>query len=104
MKLRLERLVSNMERVVFIETESIRRIDDLGRVVIPKSVREKVGIEVGDPLVICYNGKGIFIKKYDDREERFNNAVDVVCSECHFNEETCDICPVAKIYKKVNEE
>ena len=33
-------------------TGIIRRIDDLGRVVIPKEIRRNLGIKVGDPLEI----------------------------------------------------
>ena len=34
---------------------TIRRIDDLGRVVIPKEVRRVLGIREGDPLEISAN-------------------------------------------------
>ena len=33
-------------------TGLVRRIDDLGRVVIPKEIRRNLGIKVGDPLEI----------------------------------------------------
>ena len=33
-------------------TGIIRRIDDLGRVVVPKEIRKYVGIKEGDPLEI----------------------------------------------------
>lgn len=38
-------------------TGIIRRIDDLGRVVIPKEIRRAVGIHEGDPLEIFLEGK-----------------------------------------------
>ena len=46
-------------------TGIIRRIDDLGRVVIPKEIRRNLGIQVGDPLEIFtdVNG-GVCFKKY----------------------------------------
>ena len=34
---------------------TIRRIDDLGRVVIPKDVRKVLGIREGDPLEVSVN-------------------------------------------------
>lgn len=34
-------------------TGIIRRIDDLGRIVIPKEIRRNMGIKEGDPLKIC---------------------------------------------------
>lgn len=34
-------------------TSIVRRIDDLGRVVIPREIRQNNGIKEGDPLEIC---------------------------------------------------
>lgn len=46
-------------------TGIVRRIDDLGRVVIPREVRKNMGIKEGDPLEIYTNGKGeVIFKKY----------------------------------------
>lgn len=42
----------------------IRRIDDLGRVVIPKEVRRKFNIKEGDPLEICIDGDRLYLEKY----------------------------------------
>lgn len=43
-------------------TGIIRRIDDLGRVVIPKEIRRTLNIQEGDPLEIYtdYEGNVIF--------------------------------------------
>lgn len=41
-----------------MKTGIIRRIDDLGRVVIPKEFRQRLNIETGDPLEICYSDTG----------------------------------------------
>ena len=45
-------------------TGIVRRIDDLGRVVIPREIRKKVGIIEGDPLEIFVDGKTVIFKKY----------------------------------------
>lgn len=45
-------------------TGIIRRIDDLGRVVIPKEVRRTMGITEGDPLEIFVEDAAIQLKKY----------------------------------------
>lgn len=43
----------------------IRRIDDLGRIVIPKEIRQSMRIEAGDPIEIIPNRKeGIILRKY----------------------------------------
>lgn len=46
-------------------TGIIRRIDDLGRVVIPKEVRRTMGIKEGDPLEIYTCEDGVCFKKYE---------------------------------------
>lgn len=46
-------------------TGIIRRIDDLGRVVIPKEIRRTVHIREGDPLEIFLEGDGVVFKKYN---------------------------------------
>ena len=46
-------------------TGIVRRIDDLGRVVIPKEIRRTVGIREGDPLEIYTSREGeVIFKKY----------------------------------------
>lgn len=45
-------------------TGIIRRMDDLGRVVIPKEIRRQMGIKEGDPLEIFTEGDGICFKPY----------------------------------------
>ena len=43
----------------------VRRIDDLGRIVIPKEIRKTMGIKKGDPLAIYTDDDGVIIlKKY----------------------------------------
>lgn len=55
-------------------TGIVRRIDDLGRVVIPKEVRRALHIKEGDPLEIYMGERGeIMFKKYAP-----NNTSDVV--------------------------
>ena len=45
-------------------TGIVRRIDDLGRIVIPKEIRRTFRIEEGDPLEISTDGKYICFSKY----------------------------------------
>lgn len=46
-------------------TGIVRRIDDLGRVVIPREIRKQFGIKEGDPLEIFVNKDEIILRKYD---------------------------------------
>lgn len=47
------------------ETGMIRRMDDLGRIVIPKEVRRLLNLSEGDALEIFLHEQGVFYKKYD---------------------------------------
>lgn len=42
----------------------VRRVDDLGRVVIPKEMRRELGISDGDPLELLLTDEGVFIRPY----------------------------------------
>lgn len=57
-------------------TGIVRRIDDLGRVVIPKEIRRTMRIREGDPLEIYTNSDGeVIFKKYSAINEMSENAV-----------------------------
>lgn len=45
------------------------RVDDLGRILIPKEMRAKVGIAEGDILQLTATDNLIVIEKYDPEEE-----------------------------------
>ena len=45
-------------------TGIVRRVDDLGRVVIPKEIRRTAGIREGDPLEIFLQDGAVVFKKY----------------------------------------
>lgn len=54
-------------------TGIVRRIDDLGRVVIPKEIRRTLRIREGDPLEIFTDREGgVILKKYSPIEELSN--------------------------------
>lgn len=46
-------------------TGIIRRVDELGRVVIPIELRNKLGILEKDPIEIFVDGSSIILKKYE---------------------------------------
>mgnify|MGYP003390658125 CR=1 FL=1 len=45
-------------------TGIVRRIDDLGRVAIPKEIRRNLRIKEGDNLEVFVEGEDIILKKY----------------------------------------
>ena len=54
-----------MEEYIVKATGIVRRIDDLGRVVVPKEIRRTLRIREGDPLEIFTDREGqIILKKY----------------------------------------
>ena len=58
-------------------TGIVRRIDDLGRVVIPKEIRRTLRIREGDPLEIYTDRDGeVILKKYSPIGEMSSFAKD----------------------------
>ena len=46
-------------------TGIVRRVDDLGRIVLPKELRKVLNIEERDPLEIFVEGHSIVLQKYE---------------------------------------
>lgn len=64
-------------------TGIVRRIDDLGRVVIPKEIRRTMRIREGDPLEIYTSNDGeVIFKKYSAINEMSENAAQVADIMC----------------------
>lgn len=64
-------------------TGIIRRIDDLGRVVIPREIRNRMEIREGEPLEIFTDTNGVYFKKvkvpslYSALDELYDQYFDV---------------------------
>ena len=50
-------------------TGIVRKVDELGRIVIPRELRRTLGIEIKDPLEIFVEGEKIVFQKYKAFEE-----------------------------------
>lgn len=59
-------------------TGVVRRIDDLGRIVIPKEIRRNFKINEGDSLEIFVESNSIIFKKYSLLDDMVENAFDLV--------------------------
>ena len=46
-------------------TGVVRRVDELGRIVIPKEIRNKLDIQEKDPIEIYVDGNSIVLKKVE---------------------------------------
>jgi AbrB family looped-hinge helix DNA binding protein len=56
-------------------TGIVRRIDELGRVVIPKEIRRRFKIKDGDPIEIFVDENGIILRPYEEDSIRDANAI-----------------------------
>ena len=79
-------------------TGIVRRIDDLGRVVVPKEIRRTLRIREGDPLEIFTDREGeIVLKKYSPIGELSALAGNYVQSLSHSLHCTAAICDMDQI-------
>ena len=63
-----------------------RRIDELGRIVVPKEIRYNLGIRDGEPLEIYTSDNSIIIKKYSQVEnikDLGQNICDIIFDVCN---------------------
>ena len=70
-------------------TGVVRRIDELGRIVLPMEMRRTLGIEEKDPIEIFVDGENIVLKKYEEACIFCENTKDLkkykgknVCAKC----------------------
>lgn len=70
-------------------TGIIRRVDELGRVVIPIEIRNQFNIVEKDPIEIYVNGSSIVLKKFEPNCIFCGNNKDLlsyndklICSDC----------------------
>lgn len=71
------------------DTGIVRKVDDLGRIVIPMELRRTLGINVRDPLAIFVEGDKIILRKHHDNCSICGSPKDIaqvkarpVCAEC----------------------
>ncbi len=64
-----------------------RRIDELGRIVVPKEIRYNLGIREGEPLEIYTENNTIVIKKYSQVE----NIKDISQNICDIISDVCNV-------------
>jgi transcriptional pleiotropic regulator of transition state genes len=70
-------------------TGIIRRVDELGRVVLPIELRNKFGITEKDPMEIYVDGNSIILKKYEPNcifcggsKKLMDYEGKVICEKC----------------------
>lgn len=83
-------------------TGIIRRIDDLGRIVIPKEIRRIYGIADGTPIEIFTDSDGIILRKYRTEDELMN-TVNVLSDAVEGYIDDLDCEKVQQIRKHIEE-
>ncbi|WP_110930649.1 AbrB/MazE/SpoVT family DNA-binding domain-containing protein [Paenibacillus bouchesdurhonensis] len=70
-------------------TGIVRKVDNLGRIVLPKELRDTLGIAEQDPLEVFVDGDKIILRKYqpgcffcEDTTELIFLFSKPVCSKC----------------------
>ena len=53
-----------MEVKIMKSTGIVRKVDELGRIVLPSELRKSLGIDVKDSLEIYTSGDSVILKKY----------------------------------------
>lgn len=61
-------------------TGIVRRIDDLGRVVIPREIRRSLGIKEGDPLELYTVEDGVCFRLYDGDLRALISTYDLIAT------------------------
>ena len=46
-------------------TGIVRKVDELGRIVVPKEIRKNLGIDTGTPVEFYVDGQHVIVRKYD---------------------------------------
>ena len=71
------------------KTGVYRRVDELGRIVLPKEIRDALEINIKDPMEIYTDGNSVILKKLEDncifcgRTKDINKFKDkTICSKC----------------------
>ena len=70
-------------------TGIVRKIDDLGRIVLPKELRKTMNIDKKDPMEIYVDEDTVILKKYQpacifcgNTEDTFEYMKKIICKTC----------------------
>ena len=70
-------------------TGIVRKVDELGRIVIPIELRNKLGIAEKDPIEIFVDGSSIILKKFNPNcvfcgndKDLFEYNENLICKKC----------------------
>ncbi|TFE02863.1 AbrB/MazE/SpoVT family DNA-binding domain-containing protein [Jeotgalibacillus salarius] len=80
----------------------VRKIDELGRIVIPKEIRRINGWDTGQPMEFYTDEKGLVIKAYRDHEEQteIKQKLQSLIDSCSSKEELQKLNEIVKYLDK----
>lgn len=90
-------------------TGIVRRVDCVGRIVIPKEIRKNMNIKEGDPMELFLDGNSLIIQKYDlgllddiqEIKDKIDENVDDPTIQSVIREH---LCAVEKLIKEAEQE
>ena len=70
-------------------TGIVRRVDDLGRVVIPREIRKQMGIREGEPLEIFLERDAVIFRRYSyNLADEVKHLAELIECNCNADRET----------------
>lgn len=82
-------------------TGIVRRVDDLGRVVIPKEIRRSMGIREGEPMEIYLENDAVMFRRYSyNLTAEVARVAELVEQYCNANEDTMD--RLGKLFNEID--
>ena len=70
-------------------TGIIRRVDDLGRVVIPREIRRSMGIREGEPMEIYLENDAVMFRRYSyNLVDEVKRVAELIECNCNADSET----------------
>lgn len=91
-------------------TGIVRRVDDLGRVVIPREIRRSMGIREGEPMEIYLENDAVIFRRYSYKlTAEVARVAELVEQNCNADQETLHLLTdkfleIAKILKEHEED
>jgi len=81
----------------------VRKMDELGRVVVPKEVRKVNGWEAGTPIEMFSDEQGLYLRRYgrDREEQEIIDKLDAAAKQA--SDEVLEAIAAARDYIKQNQ-
>ena len=83
-------------------TGIVRRVDDLGRVVIPRELRRTMGIREGEPLEIFLEDDAVIFRRYSyNLVDEVKRVAELI--ECHCNADRKTMVDISRMMSTIAE-